>query len=86
MAVSRFLLLAALLLALAACNTGDGVPDTNIRDYHVEFSAAEGNDACGDSLDGTAHEAFSLTYRIHWPDPEDIEVDLYLARGVAESW
>lgn len=86
MAVSRFLPLAALPLVLAACSSGGGVPDTNVRDYHVEFDAAEGNDACEEALDGSAHEAFSLTYRIHWLDPEDVDVDLYWKRrGDADS-
>jgi len=83
--VNRLALLLVLPLALVACDMGDGIPDTNIRDYHVEFASAAGNDACGD-LDGSAHEAFSMTYRIHWPDPDEAEVDLYWKRrGDADS-
>jgi hypothetical protein len=84
--VLRLPLIFAFALALVACDLGDGIPDTNVFDYHVDFDSARGNEACQEDLDGSAHVPFSLTYRIHFPDVEDTKVDLYWKRrGDANS-
>jgi len=81
--------LVVLALLLGGCGGGSSIPTTNVRDYHITFSAAEASESCSQGIqdDAVGHTEFTLTYRIHWVDgPDEARVDLYWkARGDADS-
>ncbi|MEE2828544.1 MAG: hypothetical protein VX498_05110 [Myxococcota bacterium] len=90
----RFAALAVLVLPLlVACGDGDGIPNTNVVDYHVTFTGAQASSSCPQPLHDEATVAsqeenqFTETYRIHFVEgPDEPRVDYYWKeRGSSDS-
>jgi len=69
-----------LLLALTACDAGNGVPTSNVTDYRVDFTNATATESCSEAIVAEANTftAFPQIYRLHFPEgPGTVRVDLY---------